>query len=171
MNNTGKVVWITGLSGSGKSTIASEVVKQFENEGLKVCMLDGDGIREAMDNDLGYHFGDRLKSAYRMSRLAKMFSQQGLNVVVATISLFKEIHDFNRSELKNYIEVYMENDVALLQRQNSKSIYTDCDANEVVGLGLNYDLPDNPNLKINNTNRELSPVDIAYQIFNYVKRH
>ena len=171
MNNVGKVIWITGLSGSGKTTIASEVVKQFEDDGLKVCIIDGDGIREAMGNDLGYHFDDRLKSAYRMSRLANMLSQQGLNVVVATISLFKEIHDFNRSELKNYIEVYIESDIALLQSQNSKNIYTDCNVDEVVGLGLSYHLPDNPNLTINNTNREQGPVDIACQIFQYAKRY
>ena len=171
MNNVGKVIWITGLSGSGKTTIAREVVKHFKDDGLQVCMLDGDEIREAMGNDLGHNFEDRLKSAYRMSRLAKMISQQGLNVVVATISLFKEIHDFNRSKLKNYTEVYIENDVALLQSQNSKNIYTDCDVNEIVGLGLKFHLPDNPNIKINNTNREHSPIDIAHQIFQYAKHY
>lgn len=102
------VYWITGLSGTGKSTLAAAMVDSYRRMGKEAILLDGDEIRTAIsDPSVQYDRASRLINAHRISRLAAMFSKQQLNVVVATISLFHEIHRWNRINIPGYIEVWL----------------------------------------------------------------
>jgi adenylylsulfate kinase-like enzyme len=144
-----RVIWITGLSGAGKSTLALELVVRLRAEGLAVVMLDGDELREvfgAMSAAVQNHGRERrLVLSMQYSHLCQLIAHQGLIVVIATISLFKEVHAWNRTNLPGYFEVYLKTPVDELRRRDPKGIYRRFDAGElsnVAGLDLPIDEPD-----------------------------
>ncbi len=142
------VVWITGLSGAGKSTLAAEVAKRLRDAGGAVVLLDGDELREifgAAEIDKKNHGRDgRLALAFRYAALCSLLAQQGITVVIATISLFREIHEWNRKNFPRYFEIYLMTPMAELRRRDPKGIYRRFDAGEladVAGLDLPIDEP------------------------------
>lgn len=144
----GRVVWITGLSGAGKSTLAHEVVARLRAAGEAVVMLDGDVLREvfgaAAANAQNHGREGRLALAMQYAHLCRVIAAQGLTVVIATISLFREVHAWNRANLPNYFEVYLKVPVEELRRRDPKGIYRRFDAGElthVAGLDLPIDEP------------------------------
>ena len=144
-----RVLWITGLSGAGKSTLASEVVQCLRAKGEAVVMLDGDVLREvfgaAATNAQNHGREGRLALAFQYAHLCRVIASQGLTVVIATISLFKEIHAWNRENLPGYFEVYLKVPVEELRRRDPKGIYRRFDAGElqdVAGLDLPIDEPE-----------------------------
>ncbi len=146
---SGSVVWITGLSGAGKTTIACELVRRLRMQGQPVVMLDGDVLRELMgvaDANVHNHGRDlRLALAMRYAQLCQMLAEQGLIVVIATISLFREVHTWNRANLPGYFEVYIKVPLEELRRRDPKGIYRRFDAGElthVAGLDLPIDEPE-----------------------------
>ena len=148
---SGGVIWITGLSGSGKSTLAFELVRTLREGGESVVALDGDELREVFGlsstNVKSHGREGRLDLAMQYARLCFMLSRQGLTVVIATISLFREVHAWNRSNLHNYFEVYLKVPIEELRGRDPKGIYKQFDAGElknVVGLDLSYDEPEVP---------------------------
>ena len=98
----GSVFWFTGLSGAGKTTIGRLFFGLLRERNPAVVFLDGDILREVFGNDLGHSREERLKSAMRNSRLCKMLSDQGIDVVCATISLFRECQEWNRAHIPGY---------------------------------------------------------------------
>ena len=149
---SGKVIWITGLSGAGKSTLAAELISELATLDWTPVLLDGDVLRGVFGPDdtcdKGFSLANRLLLAMRYSRLCKLLSDQGFLVVIATISMFKEVYAWNREHLPNYFEVYMEASLEDLRRRDSKGIYKDYDAGmiyNVAGLDLPIDVPDSPN--------------------------
>lgn len=149
IQNLGRVVWITGLSGAGKSTLASEVVNRLRALGDAVVMLDGDELREvfgaAATNAQNHGREGRLALAFQYAHLCRVIAGQGLTVVIATISLFREIHTWNRTNLPGYFEVYLKVPVEELRRRDPKGIYRRFDAGElsdVAGLDLPIDEPE-----------------------------
>jgi len=152
--NTGKVIWITGLSASGKTTLARKLVSELELNSHKVVLLDGDELRTIISdhhsNNL-YQRSDRLALALRYSRLCKMLSQQNMTVVIATISLFKEVHQWNRENLINYFEVYLKVPLEELKRRDPKGIYRRYEMGEihyVAGLDIAIDEPSAPDYTV-----------------------
>ncbi len=144
-----RVIWITGLSGAGKSTIAREVVRRLREQGKPVVMLDGDELREvfgaAATNTQNHGREGRLALAFQYAHLCRVIAQQGLTVVIATISLFREIHSWNRAHLPGYFEVYLKVPLDELRRRDPKGIYRRYDAGEiadVAGLDLAIDEPE-----------------------------
>jgi adenylylsulfate kinase-like enzyme len=148
------VVWITGLSGAGKSAIASEVRHGLAASGRAAVLLDGDEVRAAVaDPAAGYNAAGRLANARRLTRLARIFEAQGLVVVVATMSLFHEIHEENRRAFRSYLEVLVDVDVDTLARRDPKGLYARaaCDAaTHLPGVVLAAELPRAPDLVIAN---------------------
>ena len=143
------IIWITGLSGSGKSSLAKALVKILRSKGKNVIMLDGDELREIFDkdqiNEENYSKDERLKLARKYSLLCSVLNKQGVIVVIATISLFKEIHKWNRENLKDYFEVYLKIPIDELRRRDSKGIYHRFDTGKiknVVGLDFPMDEPE-----------------------------
>jgi adenylylsulfate kinase-like enzyme/glycosyltransferase involved in cell wall biosynthesis len=144
----GRVIWITGLSGAGKSTLAHEVVARLRSEHESVVMLDGDELREifgaSATNSQNHNRDSRLALAMQYAQLCRMIAGQGLTVVVATISLFHEVHAWNRDNLPGYFEVYLKVPVEELRRRDPKGIYRRFDAGELInvaGLDLVIDEP------------------------------
>ena len=103
------VIWIIGLSGAGKTTLASEIVTRAKNVISNVILIDGDVIRDLFVGDLGYNMADRKKNADRISNLCKFLSDQGINVVCSILSLFPESREWNRKNINKYYEIYLSN--------------------------------------------------------------
>lgn len=148
-HRTGSVVWITGLSGAGKSTLASAVFKRLRSQGRPAVLLDGDALRDALGaagrSSASYDPDARLELAITYSRLCAMLADQGLIVVIATISLFREVHARNRDHLPNYFEVYLRVPHDELVRRDSKGLYgqvrRDASTSGVVGVDVPYEEP------------------------------
>jgi len=148
-NWKGGVIWITGLSGAGKSTLAKHLVEDLRAYGRPAILLDGDELREVfgvtVDNSEGYSREGRLALAMQYAKLCRIIAAQGLTVVIATISLFREIHVWNRSNLPGYFEVYLNVPIEELRRRDPKGIYRKYYAGElkhVAGLDLSIDKPE-----------------------------
>ena len=147
--NEGKVIWITGLSGAGKSTLAHLVVARLRAEGEAVVMLDGDELREVFGavaaNADNHGREGRLALAMQYAHLCRVIAAQGLTVVIATISLFREVHVWNRAHLPGYFEVYLKVPLDELRRRDPKGINRRFDTGElthVAGLDLPIDEPE-----------------------------
>ena len=150
-----QVIWITGLSGAGKTTLATELVNSLRSQDKHVIQLDGDELREVFDpfkdNPQSHNRKGRLALAMQYAQLCRVLANQNLTVVIATISLFKEIHSWNRKNLPGYFEVYIKVPLAELRRRDPKSIYQRFNSGEiknVAGLDLKIDEPLNAHLII-----------------------
>lgn len=146
---SGRVLWVTGLSGAGKSTLAQEMVARLRATGEAVVMLDGDELRQVFGavaaNVQNHGRAGRLALALQYAHLCRILAAQGLTVVIATISLFSEVHEWNRANLPGYFEVYLKVPVDELRRRDPKRIYRRFDAGElthVAGLDLAIDEPE-----------------------------
>lgn len=144
-----QVIWITGLSGAGKSTLAKLLVSRLKGYGKSVVLLDGDELRDVFGavtaNETNHGREGRLALAMQYAHLCRLIASQGLTVVIATISLFREVHDWNRANLPGYFEVYLKVPVDELRRRDPKGIYRRFDAGElanVAGLDLSVDEPE-----------------------------
>lgn len=147
--NLGSVIWITGLSGAGKSVLASAVVKRLRAVDDKILLLDGDELREVFGattvNENNFGRDKRMSLAMQYARLCDVLARQGFTVVIATISLFKEVHAWNRANLQGYFEVYLKVPFEELRRRDAKGIYRRFDAGKiknVAGLDLPVDEPE-----------------------------
>ena len=149
----GRVYWITGLSGAGKTTVGRELWSRLRTAGRSAIFLDGDALREVIAEDLGHSVANRRKSAMRNARLCRMLASQGTDVVCPTISLFHEIQVWNRSNIPGYCEIYLRVPMEELRRRDSKGIYAAAargDLRDVVGLDVPAELPETPNLVLDN---------------------
>ena len=153
------VIWITGLSGAGKSTLAREVARLLIASGIDAMLLDGDAVRGEFA-DRAYDRSGRLAAAQRLSRLAADFSAQGRTVVVATISLFHEIHAANRIVHRDYMEIVLQCADTTLRKRSA--VYAD-DAERVVGRGILAEFPLAPHLTLENDG-DASPECLARRI-------
>ena len=155
LQTPGRVVWITGLSGSGKSTLATEVVGQLRALRNDVIRLDGDELREvfaAETINLQRHDRDgRLMLAMQYASLCRLLSMQGFTVVIATISMFREVYAWNRANVPSYFEVYLKVPIEELRRRDPKGIYRRFDAGDllnVAGLDLPVDEPEQADFEV-----------------------
>lgn len=144
---TGTVFWITGLSNSGKTTIGKALYKKLAEIGEQTVMLDGDDLREITGNIFGYTRDDRLNAALFYSKLCEHISKQGISVICSTISLFHQVHQRNREHFPNYIEIFIETELADAVSRDRRNIYS---SNMVVGLDIPPEFPKNPDFTINN---------------------
>ena len=149
------VIWITGLSGAGKSTVAAALVPRLREKAPAVVHLDGDELREILGaanlSDQNHGRAGRLALALRYAKLCRVVAQPGVTVVIATISMFHEVHAWNRAHLPGYLEVYLRVPVDELRRRDPKGIYRRFDRGEirdVAGLDLTVDEPLSPHLLI-----------------------
>jgi adenylylsulfate kinase len=153
MPEAGRVFWITGLSGAGKSTLACCLFQQLRKRVTNVVLIDGDAFRAVMGEDLGHHPEDRLRNAYRIARLCRLLSCQGLHVVCATMSLFHECRAWNRENLPGYFEVYLRVRRETLLARDPKGLYASAlqgHLDNVVGVSLPFEEPQTPDLILDN---------------------
>lgn len=148
----GAVIWLCGLAGSGKSTLARALNERLRAKFDNVIYLDGDESREIFGH-FSYEKQGRIDMAIKRSKLANFLSKQGQIVIVSTISLFNEVYEFNRANLQNYFEVFVECEFGELKRRDQKGLYTKALSGEianVVGVDIAYDVPC-PNLVLENS--------------------
>ena len=136
----GSVVWITGLSGAGKSTLAEKITIDLRSSGWAVILLDGDVLREALAIEKLHNKEDRFAIAKKYSKICQILALQGFIVVIATISLFNEIHSWNRQNLPRYIEIFLKVPLSELIRRDPKGIYEKFQSGKVKNVS-GFDLP------------------------------
>ena len=171
------VIWLTGISGSGKTTVARELLERFAEEGQKPVWIDGDEFREIFLGELSlsrYSIKARRKNGLRIFRLVSLLDRQGFDVVVSVISLFPDLLSLNRITFDKYLEVRLIASLDLVQKRDPKGLYARNVWNSgrrVVGWGVEYLPPATPDLEIVMDGDPPSPSDISRQIFAIVKRN
>ncbi|MCY8271023.1 adenylyl-sulfate kinase [Bacillus sonorensis] len=141
------IIWLTGLSGSGKSTIANAAARQLFEEGFQVTVLDGDNVRHGLNKDLGFSDADRKENIRRIGEVAKLFVEQGTIVITAFISPFKEDRDLVRQlvEKNEFHEVYVKCDLATCEQRDPKGLYKKARNGEIpffTGIDSPYEEPE-----------------------------
>ena len=162
------IIWITGLSGAGKTTIAKALVERLKHTTPAVIHLDGDDIRHCIqDPNTGHDRDSRLANALRICRFAKLFEQQNFLVVVSTMSLFHEIHDWNRANFDAYREIFVKVHIDTLKQRNARGLYSSVASGEVqnvVGIDLIIEEPQEPDLILNNNHPQEHFDELVEQI-------
>ena len=152
----GTLYWITGLSGSGKTTVGSHLLALLRQRRPATIFLDGDELRDVFAITEAYSPEDRLQLASRYARLCRLLTDQGLDVVCCTISLFRQIHQWNRANIPNYREIYLRVPIEVLVARDAKGLYGKAGRGEVahlVGAGIPFDEPIAPDLVLENDGR------------------
>ena len=152
METKGTVYFFTGLSGAGKTTIGGLFHRHLKAAKPNVVRLDGDLFRPVYLEDIGYSDDDRRRGAQRTFRVCKMLSDQGIDVVVCSISMYDEVRRWNRENIENYKEIYIKVTKETLLRRNQKGLYTA--GKNVVGIDLPFDEPQSPDIVIQNDGQE-----------------
>jgi adenylylsulfate kinase len=171
MKAFGGVVWITGLSAAGKTTLGKILVEKLKEHSLPVIFLDGDEIRQVLGEFTTHSREDRVRLASTYSKLCKYLSDQSTIVVIATVALFKDVHSWNRTNITKYVEVYLDVPLEELKRRDPKGIYKKFQNGElknVAGLDMNVDFPNSPHLHFKYEQR-LSPNEMAEIIIQHMK--
>ncbi|TXE78376.1 adenylyl-sulfate kinase [Campylobacter peloridis] len=137
------IIWLTGLAGSGKSTIGKALYKRLKSEYKNIIYLDGDELRDLLGH-YDYDKQSRIDMALKRSQFAKFLNDQGMIVVVTTISMFDEIYKYNRENLNNYFEIYIKCPIEELIKRDQKGLYTKAlngEIKNVVGVDIKYNEP------------------------------
>ena len=146
------IIWLAGISGAGKTTLANCLVKKLKLKYPHTICLDGDEIRDLFGNDLGYSKEDRKVQISRIQRVAKFLDQQGAIVVTAALYSSKSITEYNRKNFKNYYEVYLKASIKLVASEDVKKIYNGImigKEKNVVGIDIKWNEPKAPDLTLN----------------------
>lgn len=159
----GKLFWITGLPGAGKTSIAKAFHETLKKHQHDVIYLDGDIIRNVLGGKHGYATEERFQLAMVYCRMSKMLTDQGFDVICATVSLFEECWNWNRDNISNYIDILVDVPMEVLIERDQKKLYSRALAGEikdVMGVDIPHQYPKNPKLTVKNDG-SASPVEIA----------
>jgi adenylyl-sulfate kinase len=159
----GVVLWFTGLSGSGKSTIASEVERRLNAAGRLTYLLDGDNIRHGLNGDLGFSDADRVENIRRVSHVAKLFLDASVITLVSFISPFRAERGQARELIgPDFVEVFVDAPLELCERRDVKGLYKKARAGEIpafTGISSPYEAPENPEIHLK-TGEETLEADV-----------
>jgi adenylylsulfate kinase len=151
MTRKGFVVWLTGLSGSGKTTIGRSLKSQLDELDMKVELLDGDEVRKQLSPDLGFTKADREMHARRVVYLSKLLARNGIITLVSLIAPYKSFRDSARAEIDDYVEVYVKTPLETCIKRDPKGLYKKAlkgEITDMTGLQDPYEEPVNPELVI-----------------------
>jgi len=164
------VIWLTGLSGSGKSTIANYLESYLYEKNIKTYILDGDNVRMGLNKDLGFSVDDRNENIRRISEVAKLFSDSGTLVITAFISPFIEDRKKAREIIgDDFIEVYLKTDIEICEKRDPKGLYKKARAGEIknfTGIDSPYEEPINPEIIIETENFTVD--ECSKKIYEYL---
>jgi bifunctional enzyme CysN/CysC len=149
----GKVLWFTGLSGSGKSTIANALEQVLHKQGMRTYILDGDNVRHGLNKDLGFTDADRIENIRRIAEVAKLMVDAGLIVLTSFISPFRSERDMARSlfEQDEFIEIYVNVSLETAEQRDPKGLYKKARRGELphfTGIDSDYEVPEKPELEL-----------------------
>jgi len=147
------VVWFTGLSGSGKSTIANLVENELFKKGIKTFSLDGDNVRKGLNNNLGFTAEDRQENLRRIAEVSKLFVESGTVVIASFISPLKKDRKYVQNIVgsENFIEIFVNTSLKECERRDVKGLYKKARAGEIknfTGIDAPYENPKNPDIEI-----------------------
>jgi bifunctional enzyme CysN/CysC len=152
MGHDAKVVWFTGLPGSGKSTIANAVESELQSRGIHTYILDGDNVRLGLNKDLGFTPEDRAENVRRVGEVARLMADAGLVVMVCLVSPFREDRDAVRERVgSDFMEVFVDTPLEVCQSRDPKGLYrqaTKGTITNMTGVGQGYESPVNPELVV-----------------------
>lgn len=156
LNQKGIVLWFTGLSGSGKSTIAIELEKKLTSMNKKVYRLDGDNIRLGLNSDLGFSEEDRNENIRRITEVAYLFKDAGLVTIVVFISPYKKMRKFAKDRIgkDSFYEIYIKADIKTCEARDPKGLYKKVKSHKIdqfTGISSIYEEPENPDLVLDTT--------------------
>jgi bifunctional enzyme CysN/CysC len=162
-----RVLWFTGLSGSGKSTIANLVEKKLHSMGKHSYLLDGDNVRHGLNRDLGFTDEDRVENIRRIAETAKLFVDAGLIVLTSFISPFKSERQMARDLLEQgeFVEIFVNTPLEVCEQRDPKGLYKKARAGQLknfTGIDSAYEAPENPEIVVNSA--ENSAEELAEQI-------
>ena len=170
-NQKARVLWFTGLSGSGKSTIANEVEKSLNLMNRHTFLLDGDNVRHGLNKDLGFTEADRIENIRRVGEVAKLMADAGLIVLTAFISPFRAERDMVRSMLPEgeFIEIFVDTPLEVAEARDVKGLYKKARAGQLknfTGIDSPYEAPINPQIRVNTV--EMTPAEAAEYIVRQI---
>jgi adenylylsulfate kinase len=165
------LLWYTGLSGSGKSTVANAVDAMLFERGCHSYLLDGDNVRHGLNGDLGFSDDDRIENIRRISEVAKLFIDSGLIVSTAFISPFATDRVMASKRLKEgeFIEVFIDTPIDICEQRDPKGLYKKARAGEIkdfTGIDSTYDIPTSPTIHVKTDEKSIG--QCAVQIIDFL---
>lgn len=161
LNQKGKVLWFTGLSGSGKSTIAEALERQLFNQGYFVKVLDGDNIRSGINKNLGFSLDDRKENIRRIAEVAKLFLDSGAIVLCSFVSPTIEIRDMAKEIIgqDDFKEIFVDTPLSICELRDVKGLYKKARAGEIkgfIGIDSPFEAPKKPTLILKTENKSVA---------------
>jgi len=161
--HTSKVLWFTGLSGSGKSTIANALEKALHERGVRTYILDGDNIRHGLNKDLGFTDADRIENIRRISEVAKLMVDAGIVVLTAFISPFRTERDMAREmfEEGEFVEIHVDTPLEVAESRDPKGLYKKARRGELphfTGIDSPYEAPLSPEVRVSTVERDVEEI-------------
>lgn len=171
LGQRGILIWFTGLSGSGKSTVANVLYKTLIEKGYASYLLDGDNLRHGLNSDLGFSERDRKENIRRVKEVSNLFVDAGLITITTFISPFRSDRENVRELLGDrFIEVYVKCPLEVCEQRDPKGLYKKARAGEIkdfTGIDSKYESPNNPEIKVETHN--FSVEDCVLKIIDYLK--
>lgn len=167
----GFVLWLTGLSGAGKSTIGRLLVTQLREQGYKVELLDGDEVRTHLSKGLGFSRADRDTNVKRIAYVAGLLARNGVIAITAAISPYREAREWARRHAKRFVEVFVDCPLSVCARRDVKGLYAKAFKGEIpnfTGVSDPYEEPENPDIAVD-TSRQ-TPDESAHHIVAQLER-
>ena len=160
LNQKGKVFWLTGLSGSGKTTIALQLEKELFKLGFLVQILDGDNIRAGINNNLSFSEADRTENIRRISEVSKLFLNCGVITINCFVSPTKKMRQNAKKIIgkENYYEIFINADLKTCEKRDVKGLYKKARKGEIknfTGIDTEYEKPNNPSLEVDTSQLSL----------------
>ena len=171
MEHKGFTLWFTGLSGAGKSTLAGRLATELRRRGMKVEILDGDEVRTNLSKGLGFSKEDRDTNIKRIGYVCKLLTRNGVVAISAAISPYREVRDYNRGEIGNFVEVYVKCSIEALTRRDVKGLYKKALAGEIknfTGVADPYEPPTNPEITVDSERQTVQ--ESLRAILDYLER-
>ncbi|WP_238884138.1 adenylyl-sulfate kinase [Clostridium sp. YIM B02551] len=170
LNQQGKLIWFTGLSGSGKSTVASALEKKLHDLGKLTYTLDGDNVRHGLNKDLGFSNEDRIENIRRIGEISKLFVDAGIITLATFVSPFNEDRERVRELIgKDFIEVYIECPLDICEKRDPKGLYKKARAGEIkdfTGIDSVYEIPVKPEITVSTHLKSIE--ECVGKIINYL---
>ncbi len=172
-NHRGATVWFTGLSASGKSTVADYVARMLHSRGFRSAILDGDNVRHGLNSDLGFSPEDRTENIRRISEVAKLLTSFGIINLVAFISPYREDRDRARKIQRegDFIEVFVDAPLEVVEQRDPKGLYKKARAGEIpsfTGISAPYEAPENPEIHLRTDGQ--TPMESAAEVVKAMER-